>query len=69
MRTVMSTVEGRLTEVSCALPEAQKLPPPGVKLPFPWVRVVGLRAMIPAHGPTSADGGVAEPLVPISRRG
>ena len=31
-------------------------------LPFPWVRVVGTRAIISGHGPTDADGNLAEPL-------
>jgi hypothetical protein len=36
--------------------------PPGVNLPFPWVRVVGSRALISGHGPTNADGSLAQPL-------
>ena len=36
--------------------------PPGVTLPFPWVRVVGSRALISGHGPTNADGSLAMPL-------
>ncbi len=31
-------------------------------LPFPWVRIVGTRAMISGHGPTNADGSLATPL-------
>jgi enamine deaminase RidA (YjgF/YER057c/UK114 family) len=31
-------------------------------LPFPWVRVVGSRALISGHGPTNADGSLAQPL-------
>ena len=27
-----------------------------VALPFPWVRVVGTRALVSGHGPTNADG-------------
>ncbi len=36
--------------------------PPGVTLPFPWVRVIGTRALISGHGPTNADGSLAHPL-------
>lgn len=31
-------------------------------MPFPWVRVVGSRALISGHGPTNADGSLALPL-------
>jgi enamine deaminase RidA (YjgF/YER057c/UK114 family) len=43
------------------LPQPLKLPR-GVKLPFLWVRIVGSRAIISGHGPTHADGSLAEPL-------
>jgi enamine deaminase RidA (YjgF/YER057c/UK114 family) len=36
--------------------------PPGAVLPFPWIRVVGSRALISGHGPTNADGSLAHPL-------
>ena len=57
----MSTVEERLEELGLVLPEPLQLPP-GVTLPFPWVRVVGSRAFISGHGPTNADGSLAHPL-------
>ena len=57
----MSTVEDRLHALGYVIPEPLKLPP-GVALPFPWVRVVGTRAFISGHGPTNADGSLAEPL-------
>lgn len=57
----MSTVEDRLHALGCVLPAPLRLPP-GVALPFPWVRVVGHRALISGHGPTNADGSLAEPL-------
>jgi enamine deaminase RidA (YjgF/YER057c/UK114 family) len=57
----MSTAEERLAELGYALPEPLKLPP-GLTLPFPWVRVVGSRAIISGHGPTDVDGNLAQPL-------
>lgn len=49
-----------------ALPAPLRLPP-GVVLPFPWVRVVGARALISGHGPTNADGSLAQPLGKLGR--
>jgi enamine deaminase RidA (YjgF/YER057c/UK114 family) len=57
----MSTAEERIAELGYVLPEPLKLPP-GVALPFPWVRVVGSRAIISGHGPTNSDGSLAMPL-------
>jgi len=57
----MPTTEERLAALGYVLPEPLKLPH-GVTLPFPWVRVVGLRAIISGHGPTNADGSLAHPL-------
>jgi enamine deaminase RidA (YjgF/YER057c/UK114 family) len=57
----MSTVEERLAALGLALPAPLQMPP-GVTLPFPWVRVVGSRALISGHGPTNADGSLAQPL-------
>lgn len=57
----MSTPEERLAELGFVLPEPLRMPP-GAKLPFPWVRVVGSRALISGHGPTTADGVLAKPL-------
>jgi enamine deaminase RidA (YjgF/YER057c/UK114 family) len=36
--------------------------PPGVKLPFPWVRVRGNRLFISGHGPQLPDGELAGPF-------
>ena len=36
--------------------------PPGVVLPFPWVRVHGDRAFVSGHAPLLADGSLAGPL-------
>jgi hypothetical protein len=57
----MSTIEERLQALGYALPAPLRLPP-GVTLPFPWVRVVGNRALISGHGATDADGSLAKPL-------
>src|SRR3954469_10607855 len=57
----MSTIEDRLRALGHVIPQPLRLPP-GVVLPFPWVRVVGTRALISGHGPTNADGSLAEPL-------
>jgi len=36
-------------------------PPPGIELPFAWVRVRGNRAYISGHIPLNPDGTIAEP--------
>ena len=56
-----SGVEARLQQLGLTLPEPMKLPP-GVTLPFPWVRVRGDRAYISGHGPQNADGSLAASL-------
>jgi enamine deaminase RidA (YjgF/YER057c/UK114 family) len=55
------TVAERLRALGLALPQPMK-PPPGAKLPFGWVRVVGNRALVSGHGPTNPDGTLAQPL-------
>jgi enamine deaminase RidA (YjgF/YER057c/UK114 family) len=62
----MSTVDSRLRSLGITLPEPLQLPP-GAALPFPWVRVVGTRALISGHGPTNADGSLAQPLGKVGR--
>lgn len=57
----MSKTEQRLKELGLELPRPLQLPP-GAALPFPWVRVVGRRALISGHGPTNRDGSLARPL-------
>ena len=54
-------VEAKLQRLGLILPEPLK-PPPGMKLPFPWVRVRGNRAYISGHGPQNPDGSIAHPL-------
>lgn len=41
--------------------------PPGVVLPFQFVRLAGQRAFISGHGPTQADGSLAAPLGKVGR--
>jgi enamine deaminase RidA (YjgF/YER057c/UK114 family) len=57
----MAKIEQRLRALGLVLPAPLQLPP-GAALPFPWVRVVGSRALISGHGPTNADGSLAQPL-------
>jgi len=57
----MSSIERRLQELGLVLPQPLQLPP-DVVLPFPWIRVVGTRALISGHGPTNQDGSLARPL-------
>jgi hypothetical protein len=57
----MSHVEERLHALGLTLP-AQLQSPKGLPLPFQFVRIVGRRALISGHGPTNADGSVAQPL-------
>jgi hypothetical protein len=42
-------------------------PPPGVVLPFQFIRIVGRRALISGHGPLNADGTIAAPLGKLGR--
>ena len=57
----MARIESKLNELGYVLP-APLILPPGVTLPFPWVRVHGSRAFISGHGPQNADGSLATPL-------
>jgi enamine deaminase RidA (YjgF/YER057c/UK114 family) len=57
----MPIIESRLRDLNLVLPGPLILPP-GVTLPFPWVRIHGNRAFISGHGPQIADGSLAGPL-------
>ena len=57
----MPRIDDRLHTLGLTLPQPLQLPP-GIVLPFPWVRVVGHRALISGHGPTQVDGSLAQPL-------
>ncbi len=57
----MAIIEAKLKEMGLELPAPMQLPP-GVTIPFPWVRVHGNRAFISGHGPLNPDGSLAQPL-------
>lgn len=57
----MGTIADRLAELGLTLPPAL-VPPPGVVLPFEFVRLVGDRAFVAGHGPQAPDGSVAPPF-------
>lgn len=59
----MGRVERRLGELGLVLPAEAKLPP-GVTIPFHWVRVRGARAYVSGHGALAADG---TPLGPFGK--
>jgi len=54
-------VEEKLEELGLVLPDPIKTPP-GLVLPFAWVRVRGDRAYVSGHGALNPDGSLAEPL-------
>jgi enamine deaminase RidA (YjgF/YER057c/UK114 family) len=54
-------IEASLAARGLALPPPLALPP-GVVLPFPWVRLRGRRGFVSGHGPQHADGSLAGPF-------
>ena len=54
-------VEAKLEELGLALPGPVKTPP-GLVLPFSWVRVRGKRAYVSGHVPLDPDGSFAGPV-------
>ena len=62
----MARIEARLQALGLVLPPPMQ-PPPGMVLPFRFVRVVGRRALISGHGPQNADGSFAAPLGKLGR--
>lgn len=62
----MSNIEAKLQAKGLVLPEATK-PPPGVKLPFAWVRVRGNRALVSGHSAVNPDGSLAQPFGKVGR--
>ena len=57
----MARIEQRLAALGLVLPPSVT-PPPGVVLPFQFVRLIGRRAIVSGHGPLDADGRIAAPL-------
>jgi len=62
----MPQVEERL-RASCLLLPPPAQPPPGIVLPFQFVRIVGNHAWISGHGPQSPNGWFTEPLGKVGR--
>ena len=62
----MSRIEDKIRSLGLALPPPTR-PPPGVLLPFQFVRITGSRALISGHGPQNPDGSFAEPLGKLGR--
>ena len=62
----MARIEARLSQLGLLLPP-QLTPPPGIVLPFAFVRLIGDRALIAGHGPQSPAGPLAEPLGKLGR--
>lgn len=62
----MGIVESRLARLGLELPPPLA-PPPGVVLPFQFVRIVGSRAFIAGHGPQTPDGRHGGPLGKVGR--
>lgn len=62
----MPRIESRLTDLGLVLPAPIKVPP-GIVLPFQFVRITGTRAFISGHGPQNPDGTIAEPLGKVGR--
>ena len=54
-------IEAELQALGLTLPAPLELPP-GVVLPFPWVRVHGRRVFVSGHGPQHSDGSLAGPF-------
>jgi enamine deaminase RidA (YjgF/YER057c/UK114 family) len=54
-------VERRLEALGLVLPPPVRIPP-GIELPFAFVRVHGNRAYIAGHGPQNPDGSIAGPF-------
>ncbi len=59
-------IEARLSTLGLVLPPPLQTPP-GMKLPFAWVRVAGNRAYLSGHGPVGPDGTLLQPLGKVGR--
>ncbi len=62
----MSKIATRLNSLGLILPPPTQFPP-GVNLPFQFVRIIGRRALISGHGPQHPNGTLALPLGKVGR--
>ena len=62
----MADIEAKLKTLGLVLP-APLILPPGVTLPFPWVRLHGDRAFVSGHAAQNVDGSLAGPLGKVGR--
>jgi enamine deaminase RidA (YjgF/YER057c/UK114 family) len=62
----MTTIEGRLRTLGLELPPPT-VPPPGIVLPFQFVRLIGERAYISGHGPQEPDGSISRMVGKVGR--
>jgi hypothetical protein len=62
----LSRIEDKLQALGLSLPPPTQ-PPPGVILPFQFVRIVRCRALFSGHGPQNPDGSFALPLGKLGR--
>ena len=62
----MGEIEAKLRARKMELP-LPVVPPPGVVLPFQFVRIHGRRAFVSGHGPQERDGSLAQPLGKVGR--
>ena len=62
----MHNVEAKLQSLGLVLPPPLKAPP-GVVLPFQFVRILGRRALISGHGPQAPDGSIAQPVGKVGK--
>jgi hypothetical protein len=62
----MAKIEDRIRTLGLVLPP-QMQAPPGIVLPFKFVRIVGHRALFSGHAPQNPDGTIAAPLGKVGR--
>ena len=62
----MAQIEERLHALGLVLPPPV-VPPPGVILPFQFVRIIGNRALISGHSAQNPDGSIAGPFGKVGR--